>query len=349
MSGNIEKATAGSGVENAVRLSLRSIVRQVSAAELQIIVAIIVLASTFSFAFPDSFATAGTLINMARVAGILLVVAIGQSFALIVGGFDISVGATMGFVSIVASLWMVNGGGVESAILLGIVAGTLVGVINGFVIATLGVTPFIATLGMFTFLRGLADQLGNGGTIAGLPSTLAMFGRSNWGPIPSAICIAAVALLIAWAILQRSRAGLYIFAIGGGRETSRVAGIPVVRYEALAYILCSFFAAVSGVMLTARVSIGQGTLGQGYDLLSIATAVIGGVAIGGGVGRLFGVVLGVMLITILNTGLDIAGINAFMQQMVTGVVLITAVLVSTARRSRHLRWSDLIGLLRRGH
>ena len=247
MSGNIEKARAGSGVENAFRFSLGSIARQVPAAELQIIVAIIVLASTFSFAFPDSFATAGTLINMARVAGILLVVAIGQSFALIVGGFDISVGATMGFVSIVASLWMVNGGGVESAILLGIVAGTLVGVINGFVIAALGVTPFIATLGMFTFLRGLADQLGNGGTVAGLPSALAMFGRSNWGPIPSAICIATVALLIAWAILQRSRTGLYIFAIGGGRETARVAGIPVVRYEALAYILCSFFAAVSGM------------------------------------------------------------------------------------------------------
>ena len=159
MSGNIEKARAGSGVENAFRLSLGSIARQVPAAELQIIVAIIVLASTFSFAFPDSFATAGTLINMARVAGILLVVAIGQSFALIVGGFDISVGATMGFVSIVASLWMVNGGGVESAILLGIVAGTLVGVINGFVIAALGVTPFIATLGMFTFLRGLLISL----------------------------------------------------------------------------------------------------------------------------------------------------------------------------------------------
>jgi ribose/xylose/arabinose/galactoside ABC-type transport system permease subunit len=275
--------------------------------------------------------------------GILLVVSIGQSIALIVGGFDISVGATMGFVSIVASLWMVNGGSVASAVLLGVVAGTSVGVVNGLVIAALGVTHFIATLGMLTALHGLADQLANGGTIGGLPPALAMYGRSNWGPIPSAICIAAAALLIAWVVLQRSRIGLYIFAIGGSRETARVSGIPVVRYEALAYALCSFFAAVGGVMLTARVSVGQGSLGQGYELLSIATAVIGGVAIGGGVGRLFGVILGGTLITVITTGLDIAGFNTFLQEMVTGVVLIVAVLVSKARRMRHLRLREIFG------
>jgi ribose/xylose/arabinose/galactoside ABC-type transport system permease subunit len=308
-----------------------------SKTELQIIVAIIGLALGFSVLYPSSFATVGTLLNMARVLGILLVVAIGQSFALIVGGFDISVGATMGFVSIVASLWMTNGGSVETAVLLGVVAGTAVGVVNGLIISVLGVTPFITTLGMLTFLRGFADQLGNGGTIAGLPAALAFYGRRNWGPIPSALCIAAAALLIAWVILQRSRAGLYVFAIGGSRETARVSGIPVARYEALAYALCGFFTAVGGVMLTARVSVGQGSLGQGYDLLSIATAVIGGVAIGGGVGRLFGVVLGVTLITILTTGLDIAGVNAFMQEMVTGVVLIGAVLVSKTRGRGNVR------------
>ncbi len=304
---------------------------RLSKTELQIIAAIIVLAAGFSVLYPNSFATVGTLLNMARVLGILLVVSIGQSFALIVGGFDISVGATMGFVSIIASLWMVNGGSVETAVLLGILAGTAVGIVNGLVIAVLGVTPFITTLGMLTFLHGLADQLGNGGTIAGLPPGLARYGRWNWGPIPSAICIAAAAMLVAWIVLQRSRAGLYIFAIGGSRETARVSGVPVARYEALAYTLCSFFTAVGGVMLTARVSVGQGSLGTGYDLLSIATAVIGGVAIGGGVGRLFGVVLGVTLITILTTGLDIAGVNAFMQEMVTGVVLVGAVLVSKTR------------------
>jgi ribose transport system permease protein len=315
--------------------------------ELQIIGAILVLVSAFSVLYPNSFATMGTLMNMSRVLGILLVVSIGQSIALIVGGFDISVGATIGLVSIVASLWMVNGGSVASAVFLAVIVGTSVGVVNGLVIAALGVTPFIATLGMLTALHGLADQLANGGTIAGLPPIFAMYGRSNWGPIPSAICIAAAALTIAWAVLQRSRIGLYIFAIGGSRETARVSGIPVVRYETLAYTFCSFFAAVGGVMLTARVSVGQGSLGQGYELLSIATAVIGGVALGGGVGRLFGVILGVTFITVLTTGLDIAGFNTFMQEMVTGVVLVVAVLVAKARRVRHLRIREIFGLQQR--
>ena len=125
--------------------------------------------------------------------------------------------------------------------------------------------------------------------------------------------------------------GLYIYSIGGSRETARVAGVPVVRYEVLAYTPCGFFTAIAGIMLTSRVSVGQGTLGQGYELLSVATAVIGGVAIGGGVGRLSGVLLGVVLLTVLTTGLDIGGINQFFQQMVTGVVLIGAVLIARAR------------------
>ena len=115
-------------------------------------------------------------------------------------------------------------------------------------------------------------------------------------------------------------------------ETARVAGIQVVFYEIIAYALCGLFAGVAGVMLTSRVAIGQGSLGSGHELLSIATSVIGGVAIGGGSGRLSGVVLGVLLLTFLTTGLDIAGVNSFYQQMVTGVVLVGAVLISQIQK-----------------
>jgi ribose/xylose/arabinose/galactoside ABC-type transport system permease subunit len=237
----------------------------------------------------------------------------------------------MGFVSIVAALCMADGGSVPLGVCLGLAGGTGVGFVNGFMIGRLGVTPFVATLGSLTFLYGLSNQLGNGGSIAGLPADLAWLGRRDWGVIPATVAIAFLACLLAWAILARSRAGLYIFSIGGSRETARVSGIPVVRYEILAYTLCGFFTAVAGIMLTSRVSIGQGSLGQGYELLSVATAVIGGVAIGGGVGRLSGVLLGVVLLTVLTTGLDIGGINQFFQQMVTGLVLIGAVLIARSR------------------
>jgi ribose/xylose/arabinose/galactoside ABC-type transport system permease subunit len=149
--------------------------------------------------------------------------------------------------------------------------------------------------------------------------------------VPSAAWIAIIVLIVAWLILQRTRAGLYIFSIGGSRETTRVAGVFVELFEILAYTLCGTMAGVGGVMLTSRVAVAQGSLGSGYELLSVATAVIGGVLIGGGVGRLTGVVLGVILVTVLNTGLDIAGVNPFVQQIVTGLVLISAVLLSKAR------------------
>jgi ribose/xylose/arabinose/galactoside ABC-type transport system permease subunit len=299
--------------------------------ELQLLVGVLILSAVYSILYPASFPTIDNLVEMSRVGGILFVAAIAQSFALIVGGFDISVAANMGFVSIVAALCMTDGGSVPLGVFLGLASGTGVGFANGFMIGRLGVTPFVATLGSLTFLYGLSNQLGNGGSIAGLPADLAWLGRRDWGVIPATVAIAFFACLLAWAILARSRAGLYIFSIGGSRETARVSGIPVVRYEILAYTLCGFFAAVAGIMLTSRVSIGQGSLGQGYELLSVATAVIGGVAIGGGVGRLSGVLLGVVLLTVLTTGLDIGGINQFFQQMVTGLVLIGAVLIARSR------------------
>ncbi len=299
--------------------------------EAQILVATVALGLAFWLAFPDSFATAGTLLNMARVAGILLVVSVGQSFALIVGGFDISVGATIGLVSVVSAKAMMAGIDVPLAVALGIATGALVGLVNGVGIALFRVTPFVMTLGMLTAGRGLADYIGNGGTIIGLPRAIAMFGRGSWLGVPSAACIATIMMVASWFVLQRTRAGLYIFAIGGGRETARVSGVSVVRYEVLAYTLCGALAGVAGIMLTSRVGVAQGSLGQGYELLSVATAVIGGVAIGGGSGRLTGVFLGVVLITVLTTGLDIAGVNSFIQQMVTGIVLVLAVLIANAR------------------
>jgi ribose/xylose/arabinose/galactoside ABC-type transport system permease subunit len=316
--------------------------------ELQLLLGVVALSIVYAFLYPASFATLANVSEMSRVGSILFVAAMAQSFALIVGGFDISVAANMGFVSIVSALCMTDGGSVAVGVILGLLGGTGVGLTNGILIGRLGVTPFVATLGSLTFLYGLSNQLSDGGSVAGLPGALSWLGRSDWGPIPSTVAIACIACVLAWAILARSRAGLYIFSIGGSRETARVSGIPVVRYEVLAYTLCGFFTAIAGVMLTARVSVGQGTLGQGYELLSVATAVIGGVAIGGGVGRLSGVFLGVVLLTVLTTGLDIGGINQFFQQMVTGLVLIGAVLIARTRGTRTASMSRLFRREKRG-
>jgi ribose/xylose/arabinose/galactoside ABC-type transport system permease subunit len=301
----------------------------------QLFVALAGLVVVFSALYPQTFATSENVKNMATVGAILLVVAIGQSVVLLVGGFDLSVSANMGFVSIVAALQMTDGGsGIVPSIVLGLLAGAAVGLVNGILIAVLRITPFVATLGMLTFLGGYANQLSGGQSVPGLPQGFSNFGGADWGPIPSAVGIAAVVMVIAWLLLARTRIGLYIYAIGGSRETSRVSGVAVARYEVAAYTLCGLFAGLAGIMLAARVSVGQDTLGDGYDLLSIATAVIGGVAIGGGIGRLSGVLLGVITLTVLTTGLDIAGLNEFVKQMVTGGVLVFAVLVAQFRGYR---------------
>ena len=310
--------------------------------ELQLLLGLAVLYGIFAILYSSTFATATNAQNMARQGAILLVVAIGQMFVLVIGGFDISVGANMGFVGTVAALGMTEHGGLWQGLLLGLAAGTAVGLVNGILIAGLRLSPFIVTLAMLTFLQGLANELSSGASVFGLPNSFQWFGAADWGPIPSSLGIAAIVFVLAWFVLARLRIGLYIYAIGGSRDTCRLAGISVVRYEVLTYTICGLLAGVGGIMLASRVSVGQASLGQGYELLSIATAVIGGAAIGGGVGRLSGVVLGVALLTVLNTGMDIAGIGEFIQQMVTGAVLVVAVIVA------QIRGVDLRGLARPG-
>ncbi len=300
------------------------------ATELQLLVALAALFAVFAFVRPSSFATWSNADNMARVGAILMVIAIGEAFALIVGGFDISVAANAGFVSVVIAL-VANAHGLGVGILVGLAVGLAIGLVNGFFIAALGVNPFVATLAMLTFLIGLGNELAGGASVATLSGSYRWFGANHWGPIPSSVCIATIVLVVAWFLLSRARLGLYIYSIGGSRDTSRLAGMPVVRYEILAYGMCGLLAGVGGMLLGSQTTVGQAELGSSYEVKALAAAVIGGAAIGGGIGRLSGVVLGAALLTVLQTGLDISNVNEYIQRTITGIVLVVAVLVSQLR------------------
>lgn len=310
--------------------------------EVRLLLAVLALVVLFALVYPQQFGSLRNAENILRHAAVLLVVAIGQIFALLVGGFDISVGATMGLSATLGAMVMVRHGTV-AGIVTGIAVATAVGLVNGILIARLRVSPFVATLGMMTFAIGLANHLSNGRSIFGLPDSFGWFGRFNWGFLPSTAGIAIIFGGAAWLLLNWTRTGLNIYAIGGGRSTAVLAGIPVRRTEIAAYALCGLFAGVAGLMLASRVVVGQASLGSGYELLSIATAVIGGVAIGGGVGRVLGVILGVLLLSVITTGMNIAGLSEFVQQMLTGALLVVAVVIDQLRGHGRRSLASVIG------
>lgn len=304
-----------------------------NAVQIQLLVGILALVGVFSALYPDRFATFRNFQNITRQGATLLVVAVGQSFALVQGGFDISVGAVMGLASTVGALVMIEFG-LLPGLLAGMGAGLAAGLVNGTLIAKLSVTPFVATLAMLAVARGAANQISDGASVSGLPESFRIFGGGSWGPIPATVGVASVVLVLAALGLYLSRPGLYLYAIGGSRDATKLAGVKVARYELLSYAVCGLLAGVGGLMLASRVSVGQASLGQGFELMSIATAVIGGFAVGGGVGRLSGVICGVALLSVLSTGMNIAQVSEFVQQMLTGVVLVAAVLIDRLRRRK---------------
>lgn len=338
------------------RLSLRDWASKHST-ELQLLVGLALLILIFSLIEPSIYPTVDNVRNIARQAGILLVVAIGQMFAITVGGFDLSVGANMGFTS-VATAQALGAHGVAAAIIIGLLVGAAIGLVNGLLIARLRVSPFVVTMAMLYFLTGYSNVRSAGASVIANDPAFKWFGRNDWGFLPSTIGIGLIVLLLAVVFTGRTRIGLYVYGIGGSRETCRLAGIPVARYEAITYMITGMLAGAGGIMAASRVSVGQTGLGAGYELRSIAAAVIGGAVIGGGKGRLSGVFLGVALMTCLTVGLGVTGTSTFQQQMAIGVALVVAVLISQIRGGRIRRLADmgpafmqLLGLDRRdeGH
>lgn len=327
------RAAGQNGPAGGETLTARALqrMRSVPRLEAQLLLGLALLYAVFSIAEPDIFPTQRTAENLARQGGVLLAVTVGQMVVLVVGGFDISVGATMGFASTAMAL-LIDDLGLIGAVAAAIGLGGAVGLVNGIVVARFRVNPFVATLAMLTFLTGLSNELSDGASVPVTDPGIRSFGAEDWGPIPGTMGIGIIIVILAYLLLNRLRPGLYIYAIGGSRETARLSGIPVARYEILAYTVCGLFAAVAGVMLASRVTLGQASLGAGFELQSIAAAVIGGAAIGGGVGRLLGAAIGVAILTVLTSGLEIVGVSEFARQMVTGAVLVGAVIFNQRRR-----------------
>ncbi|MBW2057546.1 MAG: ABC transporter permease [Deltaproteobacteria bacterium] len=269
-----------------------------------------------------------------------LLLALGQTFVIVSGGIDLSVGAILAFCGVVAALvlkavWAVVPSPVFSiciGVIVGLIAGTLLGGINGTIIAKLRVPPFVVTLGMLGIARGATYLLTSGHSIVSLPPELGRIGNAElFGFLPLSVFVALILVLACHFLLSKTRLGRYTYAIGGSPAAAMRAGIPLDRYTVLIYAISGFTAACAGILIMARFSTGAPIAGMNDELDSIAAVVIGGASLYGGIGNILGSVVGAFIIGVLLVGLIILGVDPYWQMVSVGGILIAAVFIDQMR------------------
>lgn len=288
-----------------------------------------------------NFLTVNNLLNVARQSTYLTMVAMGQMLALLTGGFDLSVGTILAVTSVVGALamssvfaaspdlvWLA----VLAGVLAGFGAGLAIGIVNGTGVALFNVSPFMMTLGMASVGFGIALYLTGGVPVYGIPDIFgAVFGFGRLFGIPAPIYATAIFVAIMYVVLNWTRFGRYLYAVGGNIKASRLSGINTRKTLFLAYVLCAALTSIAGLMLTARLETGEANIGSSMPLESIAACVIGGVSLRGGVGRLSSVVLGAIFIGLVQNGMNLARIDSYLQTVVIGILLILAVVADQFR------------------
>ena len=295
--------------------------------------AVLIAMAIFFGTINPNFWSVTNLSNVSRQISILALISIGQTFAILSAGIDLSVGSVLALVSVVCAEGMLEFG-LVGGIIAGVLAGGIVGVVNGVLIAKAKVPAFIATLGMLVAARGLALTLSGGLPVTGLPHEFLIIGAGFWGPVPIPSIIAAAFFVVAFFVLSRTRFGRYVYAIGSNEEAAVLSGINVARYKILVYVVSGLLAGVGGVVLTSRVISGQPTLGEVQELYSIAAVVIGGGKITGGVGGIGRTLMGVLILAMLSNGLNLIQISSYIQNIVVGVIIVLAVYIDLARERR---------------
>jgi len=285
------------------------------------------------------FLSFGSMFCAARAATYLIVVTLAQMLALLTAGLDLSVGGSITLISYVSASAMVAlqaYPGIDMLVgcLVGIGVGTLVGVVNGFCIAFLRVSPFLVTFAMGSMAQGVTLILSDGGVpVFGLPANfMAILGSGAVLGIPVPVMVTILLIGVMYWILSWTRLGRYIYAIGGSNEAARVMGIPIRRYTFLTYMIIGVLVGIAGVMLTARIGAGEATVGLEMPLLSITAALMGGVSLFGGEGKLYGAILGAITITLLQIGMDMVQIGSFTATATMGAILIVVVVLDRYRR-----------------
>ena len=282
--------------------------------------------STAAFWSPNNIS------NLLRQGAMTAILAVGQTFVIITAGIDLSVGAVVGFASVIVA-WLLDAGvPLWLSIILTLLIGVAIGAFHGFGIVRMGLPPFIITLATLTSLRGIGLLITNGSTISINHDGFTNFSRADFLGVPSLFWMVILFGIPAFVFLHLSRWGRYLFAVGSNKEAARLSGVNVDRTIYLAYILSSTCAAFVGVLLASRIGIGNATQAEGWELQAIASSVIGGTSLFGAVGSVHGPLLGAFILATINNGANLLNVNSFWQRIITGLLIIVIVYFDQLRR-----------------
>jgi inositol transport system permease protein len=294
----------------------------------------LVVVCLFFTAQNPHFLSLRNLANILTDVSIYGVVAVGMTFVIITGGVDLAVGSTLAFTPMVAA-WLINQSGFDAgppwlvALLVSIGAGGVVGYIHGKATTLFCVPAFITTLGGMTIWRGATMLINDGGPISGFDAGVRWWGAGAVLGLPVPVAVFALVAAAGFVIQRYTRYGRQVYAIGGNVEAARLTGLDVKAIETSVYTIVGLLSGLAGFLLMARLNSAEAVGGIGYELRVIASVVIGGASLAGGVGGIGGTILGALLIGILSNGLVMMGVNAYFQQIVIGVIIVLAVAFDT--------------------
>ena len=276
-----------------------------------------------------SFLQPLNILNLLRQVAINALIAYGMTFVILTGGIDLSVGSILALSSALMAGMMVSGLDPILAIIIGCLLGGVMGMVNGLLITKGKMAPFIATLATMTVFRGLTLVYTDGNPITGLSDSrlFQLFGRGYFLGIPVPAITMIIAFIILYIILQKTPFGRKTYAIGGNEKAALISGIKVPRVKIMIYSLAGLLSALAGAILISRLDSTQPTAGTSYELDAIAAVVLGGTSLSGGRGKIFGTLIGALIIGTLNNGLNLLGVSSFYQMVVKGIVILIAVLL----------------------
>ena len=316
-------------------------------------IALIVLVVFFAI-IEDAFLTGANIEILIKQTALNGILAIGMTFVILTGGIDLSVGSIVGFTGIVAGLLINEGLQVADwvifphtwmVLVLSLAAGTFLGAISGFIITRFNVAPFIATLGMLLVARGLAGLINGGKTFPNLVGKEELgntgfreLGTGEFlGLVPWAIVILAIFAVVAWFVTTRTPFGRAVYAVGGNERSAELSGVRVNRTKMAVYMISGFCAATVGLIIASQLVAAHPATGQYFELYAIAAVVLGGTSLAGGRGTIVGTIIGALVIGTLNNGLTLMGISSFLELIITGTVIVLALIIDQLQQRAERR------------